>query len=132
MPSIAGHTGITGYKVNRANLQATRDRITLTLVEKKLREHTRGEIELAPTQVMAARILYDKLRPNLSAVEVTHINDSDRQSESDILARLQALVDAHPDLIRSMLDAKRPVVIDGSTVGNAALLGSETELLPSE
>jgi hypothetical protein len=105
MPSIAGKTGITGYKVRREQVKKTRDEITLTLVEKKLKSHVDGLIELSQTQVMAARILYDKLRPSLSAVEQTITNESDLMSEADIVQKLQALIQAYPDLVRSLLHA---------------------------
>jgi hypothetical protein len=60
--------------------------------------------EITPGAAQLLRARYDKLRPSLSSIEQTNLNPEDKATESDILAKLSALVAEHPDLIRSLLD----------------------------
>ena len=61
-------------------------------------------------RMQAANILLPYLRPKLSAVEQTTISDKDQESHEDIMAKLNALVNSQPELLRHLLDAQREAV----------------------
>lgn len=59
--------------------------------------------------VAVMRMRYDKLRPTLQAVEQTNIDPQDKLDENQILTKLGALIDAHPDLLQRALAARAKV-----------------------
>lgn len=73
--------------------------------------------------VTAMRMRYDKLRPTLSATELTSIDPADKLSESDLLAQLSALIEQHPDLVQQALAAKARK--DAASLG--ATMGATTD-----
>ena len=103
--------------------QRERDAIALGLIESELDRMTKEPCycpscakelqvkDIAP-RLQAMKMRYDRLRPTLVAQELTVI-EPDR-SEADILAELQALVAANPDLIRSLL-ATQDAIIQAQT-----------------
>ena len=109
------------YQIRRAlSLKHQRDEIALTKIENFMdaqmdkvlacpdcgKEYENVKV-IEPAQATLIRARYDKLRPTLSAVEQANIDESDKLSEADIMAKLRALVGANPDLIRTVLDAQR-------------------------
>ena len=112
--------GKKGQKWSKGMTKHQRDEIALTKIENFMdaqmdkvlacpdcgKEYESVKV-IEPAQAALIRARYDKLRPTLSAVEQTIIDDRDSQSEGDIMAKLRALVGAHPDLIRSLLDAQQ-------------------------
>lgn len=59
--------------------------------------------EMTPAQSALIRARYDKLRPTLSAVEQTVINEKDGESEQEVMDKLRALVSANTHTIRAIL-----------------------------
>ena len=47
----------------------TRSRIAVARIIDRLQSHIQGELDLSPTQISAAKILLDKVLPNLQSVE---------------------------------------------------------------
>lgn len=76
--------------------QKERERAQADAVMNRLNEHIEGKCELAPTQVQAARVLLDKLKPSLQAVEYTE--HESLPEEGDIISKIQALTASDPAL----------------------------------
>jgi hypothetical protein len=69
-----------------------RDRIRAEVLASRLEEHVEGKRELSATQVQAAKILIDKGKPSLQAVEQTFHEEP--KTEEEIKAQLHALLPA--------------------------------------
>ena len=106
---MAGKKGATWSK---PMTRQQRDEIAVTKIENILDNHRDGKNRLSISRLRAIELRYHKLRPSLSAVEQTIINDADSQSEGDIVAKLVALFQAEPSLMGKIQAA----------VGNAAVL----------
>lgn len=48
-----------------------RDRIDAAMLLKRLTDHVVGDSEMSPTQISAAKILLNKVAPDLKAIELT-------------------------------------------------------------
>ena len=98
--------------------QLERDRIAVGRIEQLLDAQMGNDVicpkcgighkikELSQATLIAMRIRYDKLRPALSAVEQTNIDPEQTLTEQQLMDRLVALIDAHPDLVQRALAAK--------------------------
>lgn len=98
--------------------QAERDAISLGRIESLIDNvidtavecptcKKKHEIKVLDNSVVTAmRMRYDKLRPSLSATELTSINPDERLSEDQILGKLSALLDQYPDLLQRALAVK--------------------------
>lgn len=98
--------------------QLERDRIAVGVIESLLDAQMGHEVEcptckkghvikeLSQATLTAMRIRYDKLRPALSAVEQTNIDPEESLTEQQLMDRLLALIDAHPDLVQRALAAR--------------------------
>ena len=72
-----------------------------------LQNHALGKLgEIDQTRIQAAKILLDRSIPTLSAVEQTNIDPEQSLTERQLMDRLIALIDAHPDLVQRALAAK--------------------------
>jgi hypothetical protein len=94
-----------------------KDAIRAEFAAKKLEAHMRSPEKntLTPTQVSAAKILMDKGKPSLQAVEQTNIEPALARTESEIIESLNKIIDANPDIltqliaIRARSEASKPV-----------------------
>ena len=112
--------GKKGQKWSKGMTKHQRDEIALTKIENFMdaqmdkvlacpycgKDYENVKV-IEPAQAALIRARYDKLRPTLSAVEQTNINESDQMSEADLMAKLKTFVQQHPDLIRSLLDSQQ-------------------------
>ena len=80
-----------------------RDRVRAELLANRLEQHVNGAVELSPTQVQAAKILIDKGKPSLQAVEQT--THEEPASEGQIMASLAHLISQNPALLRPLIEA---------------------------
>lgn len=99
--------------------QEERDRISLGCIESyidsKLAEHVkcpscRKQFDIKDLSSGTARLLisrYDKLRPSLSATEVTHVDRRDTTDPAELQAKLRAMYDSNPELF-AFLQANAP------------------------
>ena len=120
--------------------QLERDRIAVGRIEQLLDAQMGNNVicpkcgighkikELSQATLIAMRIRYDKLRPALSAVEQTNIDPEQTLTEQQLMDRLIALIDAHPDLVQRALAAKAraATVSSAQQSDNAALLSVKT------
>ena len=96
----------SGQRLRRDQSQQEKDAARLGLLEKLLIDHAHGRLELSATQVMAARAIYDKLRPSLSAIEQTTIHESDLTSEEQIVQALSTLIAQRPEIVDYLVDLR--------------------------
>lgn len=68
----------------------------------RLKRHAKGEIEMTPTQVQAAKILLDRALPTLSSVEQTVLDPASSMTEDQIIAQMTEIALKHPHLIRQL------------------------------
>lgn len=99
-------SGIKGMKHRRRRAAKSNDAATLTLIENRLKAHVLGQEKMSPTQVMAARAVYDKLRPTLSAIEQTVNDERDMADPTQLAARLAALFHEKPALFEQVMALK--------------------------
>ena len=90
-------------KHRRPRSTRSNDQQVLTVIENKLKAHALGTEEMSPTQVMAARAVYDKLRPTLAAVEQTTIDKRDSLNAQELAAKLAAMFIEKPELYDQVL-----------------------------
>lgn len=109
VPVLAGTVTPSTHEVRGYRREHVIAQIQSTTLVNLLQRHAAGEIEMAATQVQSARILLDRTLPTLAATEVTHVNDDDKLSEHQILAKLQALLAARPELLDTLLEARASV-----------------------
>lgn len=92
-----------------------RDKVRAELLAQRLELHAKGKLDLSQSQVAAAKILIDKGKPSLQAVEQTNIEPALARTESEIIESLNKIIDANPDIltqliaIRARSEASKPV-----------------------
>ena len=81
-----------------------KDSIRATQLLNVLTKHAnskRGKLD--STRIAAARAALPFLRPALSSIEQTVHNADDQLTEEQLMAKFQALIEAHPDLLQRLL-----------------------------
>ena len=68
-----------------------------------LDQHLQGNREMSATQVQAAKILMDKGKPSLQAVESTVVEPAVMRSEAELYEELKAALRSRPDLTQQAL-----------------------------
>lgn len=105
---------------------ATKDKMRAEHLARRLfayaaqeKDEVTGEmVELDSGRIAAAKILIDKGKPNLQAVEQTQVSEFDKMSEEEIKGLVQALITSHPRLIQELGIGLRAVDAPQQT-GNA-------------
>jgi len=69
----------------------TQDRINVTRIVNRLQSHIDGELELTSTQIQAARILLNKVVPDVKALEIKQVDNSNAQVIGN--DQLRAIID---------------------------------------
>lgn len=96
---------------------ATRDKMRAEHLAKRLfafaakqkDEETGEDVEMDATRIAAAKILIDKGKPNLQAVEQTQLNEWDNMTEDEMVSMVNALITSNPGLIQKLGIGLRPV-----------------------
>lgn len=81
---------------------------TSTLVN-FLQSHASGTRDLTDTQIRAIKILLDRTLPTLAATEITHVDENDKLSEGEIVAKLDALLAKNPELLDKIMARRASV-----------------------
>jgi hypothetical protein len=86
-------------------------------VVNRLQDHLEGETELSATQVQAAKILLDKSLPSLQSADITAHSSPQMEGEAELKAKLLALIQSDPLLIRELVRHLGPhaLVTDGTS-----------------
>ena len=115
-----------------------RESVQAGSIIKRLRDHGDGKLEneLSPTQIKAYEVILARLVPTLTAVEQTNVNTEDSLTEEQILLKLQQVIDAHPEVVAKMLQAKQskpdPTQDCGVNTESAAQQGNNAPIMSSE
>jgi hypothetical protein len=96
---------------------ATRDKMRAEHLAKRLYAFAAGEkdeetgekVEMDAARIAAAKILIDKGKPNLQAIEQTNVSEFEQMSEEEILGLVNALITSNPGLIAKLGIGLRPV-----------------------
>ena len=67
------------------------ERINVGKIVGRLSQHIDGDIEMTATQIQAARILLNKVVPDVKALEIKHVDRSNAQAIDN--ASLRAIID---------------------------------------
>lgn len=106
--------------------QATKDKIRAEILSKRLEKYAKAkgkQIEkyrMEAAQVAAAKVLIDKGKPSLQAVEQKNVGEWETMSEEEILGLAQALITSHPELIQKLNLEPKPVQVDSVESKSAA------------
>lgn len=90
---------------------ATKDKIRAELLSKRLEKYAKArgkqiaKHHMEPAQVAAAKVLIERGKPALQAVEQTILNPMDALSEEQVQEQAKALITSQPALLMSVLDA---------------------------
>lgn len=107
--------------------QATKDKIRAELLAQRMYKFAKAKGKSAEkyrmdsAQVAAAKVLIDKGKPSLQAVEQVEVNQWDKMSEEEIGAMVHALISSHPGLIQKLgiglrsVEAPQQTGIDGTS-----------------
>ena len=95
-------SGKKGQTWSKPMTQQQRDSISLTKIEQFLDNQIDDE-NPSIDKLQAIKIRYDKLRPSLSAVEQTNVNENDSLTEDQIIVKLQQVIAANPALVSKLL-----------------------------
>lgn len=116
----------------KAHDQGTKDKIRAELLAKRLYKYANAKGENArkyrmdAAQVAAAKVLIDKGKPSLQAIESTESDPWANKSEEDIENMVKALITSHPGLIARLGIGLRPVE-SGAKETNEACASATTE-----
>lgn len=94
---------------------ATKDKIRAELLARRLYKYAKASGEKAkkysmePAQVQAAKVLIDRGKPVLQAVEQRNVGEFEGKSEDELVASVNALILANPGLIERLGIGLRPV-----------------------
>src|SRR6266446_3327745 len=81
-------------------------KISASMLMNRLADHGTGKVRLANTQVKAIEVVLDRLTPRLSTVEQTFVDHRDKLDEGMILAELQGLFTAKPELLDKLIELR--------------------------
>src|ERR1700704_172954 len=90
-------------------VQPTEDwkaKISASMLMNRLADHSSGKLKLGPTQVKSIEVILDRIAPKLSTIEQTVIDHRDRISEGEVLAELQGLFTAKPELLDRLIELR--------------------------
>lgn len=79
--------------------EAIRERIQVGMLVTQLEKASKGEVDLSPTQVSAAKILLDKALPSLQAIETSAKEQFSELSDDELREQVRALITLHPWLL---------------------------------
>lgn len=119
------------WKPGEGHDQATKDKIRAEQLSNRLEKFINGEIELTPAQVNAAKILIDKGKPNLQAIEQRQSDPFEGMNEQELMEALRALISSNPEVARHLNIGLRPVESSaerGQDATNAAQHGDSSPL----
>jgi hypothetical protein len=89
----------------------TKDKIRAEQLSRRLFKFAKAkgekvkENDMTQGQVAAARVLIERGKPALQAIEQTNINPLDTASPEEIQEQVKALITSRPELLMSILDA---------------------------
>ena len=90
---------------------ATKDKIRAEMLSKRLEKYAKAKgkqvekYRMEPAQVAAAKVLIERGKPALQAIEQTNINPLEQMSPEEIEEQAKALITARVSLVCQLLDS---------------------------
>src|SRR5690348_17338501 len=97
------HTKATETKRSAEQRDAWRERVDVGKLMHLMAEAAEGTRQVNPSQINAAALVLDRFIPRLSSTEITEVNELDKLSREDILARIKALLQSDPTLLPELV-----------------------------
>jgi hypothetical protein len=100
--------------------EATKDKIRAELLSKRLEKYAKArgkqiaKHHMEPAQVAAAKVLIERGKPALQAIEQTNLNPMDQMSEGEIREQVRALITLHPWLLEEFKPGVKPAETHGA------------------
>lgn len=100
--------------------EATKDKIRAELVAQRLHKFAMAKgqkaakLAMSGPQVAAAKVIVDKGKPSLQAIEQTEVNPTDRMSEDELRGMVRALITSNPWLLNEFQPGVRAAETTGS------------------
>ncbi len=88
--------------------EATKDKIRAELIAQRLYRFAKAKGKSAEKQAMsqaqvaAAKVIVDKGKPSLQAIEQTQVNEYDKMTEQEMEDHVRALITSNPGLIERL------------------------------
>lgn len=88
--------------------ESTKDRIRAELLARRLFNFAKAKgdkakkLSMDSNQVAAARVLIERGKPALQAIEQTQVNEYDRMTEEEMYEHVRALITSNPGLIERL------------------------------
>lgn len=98
--------------------ESTKDKIRAELLAQRLFKFAKSKgdkavkNDMSQAQVAAARVLIERGKPALQAVEQTNVNPMDEMSQEQLLEQARALITSHPELIAQLNLMPKPVQVE--------------------
>lgn len=108
LPKPASQNAYTTGKRDKMDPQQ-KAKIRAAFAADKLEAYMKGEIELTPAQVSAAKVLMDKGMPSLQSVESIDKNEWESMSEEEMRGMVKALITSNPWLLDEFKPGVKPV-----------------------
>jgi hypothetical protein len=95
----------------KAHDESTKDKIRAEQLSKRLEKYAKAKgkgidkYRMEPAQVAAAKVLIERGKPALQAVEQTIINPMDQMSEEEVREMAKALITSQTSVVFGLLDA---------------------------
>lgn len=105
---------------------AQKDKIRAEMMMQRMVDCAEGKIELTTAQVSAAKVVLDKVKPSLQAIQQSTEDPWADKSEDELLESVVALITSQPQLlarVRAALEPVRPVLERGMDDTNAVQHG---------
>lgn len=90
--------------------ESTKDKIRAEMLSKRLEKYAKArgkgiqKHHMEPAQVQAAKVLIDRGKPVLQAIETTQTNPWDSMSEQEMYEQVKALITSSQSLLLRVLD----------------------------
>lgn len=102
-------------RIKKCHDDSTKDKIRAEMLAKRLEKYAKArgkqvdKHRMEPAQVQAAKVLIDRGKPVLQAVEQTILNPLEQMDDEQLREQVKALITANPWLLEEFKPALRPV-----------------------
>src|SRR3990167_7142385 len=101
-------------RIKKHHDESTIDKIRAEMLSKRLEKYAKArgkqidKHRMEPAQVQAAKVLIERGKPALQAIEQKTVSEWDTMSPDEMRDRVRALITAHPELLDEFKPGVRP------------------------
>lgn len=102
-------------KIKKGHSEASKDKMRAEYLARRMFKFAKAKgqdaekLFMSPAQVQAAKVLIERGKPALQAIEQREDNPWERLTPEEIGEQIKALITAHPELIRLVQPGPKPV-----------------------